>query len=195
MYIPITDDRYFTAGTDHEVLFDTPFYTSEEYDEVYPTLVETMPGIFSVNLKEAMTKFATSSPPAFGVSLEEVIELACYYYADWDSVVAVTDELVRTETTHELRKSLTAVFLDVQAAEHELQNQLAMLTESLRDFINIVVGVLSRSNIPSIMDFGCCYRFYQIDNAGNVYFKIAVPEVVYKTVEQATDCCALQRPR
>lgn len=180
---PVQDDRYFTAGTDNVILQNIPLYDAEQYEQIYPFLFAVKPEIFSINLRQELGQFIASAPPMFGVNADCVIELACYYYCDWDSVVAVTDEFIQADVINKVRDSLIAAHYDVAYAENMLQEYISVLSQALTQFIGVVIGVLSRMGAPAIMDYGCCYRLEQIDDNGNVYFRLRNPTVVYAELE------------
>lgn len=183
MPMRITDDRYFTAGTDNAILNEVQLYEPEMYEQSYPFIESTMPAKFSVNLYDEIIEFTTKAPPQFEIVIEEVIDLACYYYCDWDSVVAVTDEFLHIEALERARRSLTLANYDVKAAEEILQDMIVMLSDALKRVIGIIVGVLSRANAPAVVDYGSCYRLTGIDPYGNAYFELKNPSVVFATLE------------
>lgn len=179
MFIPVTDNRYFTLGVDNLLLEQVSVYTADEYELAYPLISSSMPNIFSANLRDEIELFVTSAPPAFKVPIDDLISLSCYYYNDWESVNAVTDDVIKAEAVENLRKSLLRASYDSVTADEMLQEQIAMLTEALQRFIGVIVGVLSRAGVPAIMDYGSCYRLSNLDNIGNVYFTIRTPSSVY----------------
>jgi hypothetical protein len=183
MFVPITDDRLHTLGVDENKLHEVPFYEDCEYEQAYPILNRLLPEMFSVNLKGPIEQFLAKIPPTFGVTVHEVIDLACYYYSDWDSVVAVTDEFIHVGALQEIRKNMVLAHYDTVTAEAEIQRCIDMLSEAVRELINIVVGMLSRNNVPAIMDFGSSYKLARIDDFGNAYFSMATPSAVYDAVE------------
>lgn len=189
--IPITDDRLFTKPADTNVFTNTPFYTAEEYEYEYPVMLLGMPNIFSINLQDDIIEFMTSTPPAFTVNMHEVIDFACFYYSDWDTAhMAVMDEFIEVNALDEIRQHLVRACYDYATAEKELQRQIDMLSEALRKFITTVLSVLARANVPAIMDFGSCYRLENIDDWGNVFFKIQPPDRIFDEIENS---CLLAR--
>lgn len=185
MYVTINDDRLHTLGVDNNLLTSVPFYEDCEYEQMYPLLSVTLPEMFSVNLRDAIGQFLSQVNPAFGVTVHEIIDLACYYYSDWDSVVAVTDEFLHVGAIGEMRKHMNAALYDTIAGEIEMQRQIDMLSDAVKQFIGIIIGVLSRNNVPAIMDYGSCYKLTHIDDFGNVYFKMSVPSAVLDAVDNA----------
>lgn len=183
MYIPVSDDRYFTSGTDNNLLQEIPLYEPEQYEEIYAKLSTIMPEMFSINLKEEIMEFTTTAPIQFEIAVDHVIDLACYYYCDWDSVVAVTDEFLHAEIKNKVMRSLTLAHYDTASADAMMQDLIVMLSEALQKFINAIIGVLSRTSAPAIMEYGCCYRLNNIDHFGNVFFILKNPTQVYSELE------------
>lgn len=182
MYVHIGDDRYFTSGTDNVILQEIELYDSDQYEREYPRISSTMPEIFCVNLQDEILRFMTTASPQFEIDIEDVIDLACYYYCDWDAVVAVTDEFVNDYVLDKVRKSLVLAQYDVKTAEDMLQDLIVMLGEALKHFIGIIIGVLSRAGVPAIMDYGSCYRMKYIDNFNNIFFQLRNPPQVYDEI-------------
>lgn len=195
MYVPIKDDRYFTLGIDSNLFQSTPLYEADEYEGMFLLTISHMPAIFSLNLRQEISQFAISVPPAFNITIHEVIDVACYYYADWDSPVIATDDFIDQQIVHSLREGLISAGIPSIMVENEVDRQIEMLSETLRNFIGMIIGVLSRCDVPAIVDFGSAYRLESIDECGNVFFKITPPEAVYQAIEdniQATQVATQQ---
>lgn len=180
---PVMDDRYFTLGTDNNILQNVLLYEATQYEQAYPGLCFSKPEMFSINLQDEIAHFITKAPPMFEVNVDCVIELACYYYCDWDSVVAVTDEFIHADVLNKVRTNLISAQYDLAHAEELLQDHIVMLSEALQRFIGVIIGVLSRMGAPAIMDYGSCYRLENITDNGDVYFRLRNPTQVYAELE------------
>lgn len=187
------EDRYFMRGIDHSLLEEVSTYTEYEYEFRYPLIQMSMPQLFSINMLDELNKFMTSVPPHFDVEVEEVIDQACYYYCDWDSVVAVTDEFLNTAIIEEVRVALVQNYESTVRADNVLQDSIAILSSALQTLIAAVIGVLARIGAPAITDYGCCYRLHRIDNSGNVYFNLMNPSQIFQYLEN--DICQLGKPK
>ena len=194
MYVPFETTRYFTQGTNHALLLETPFYTEDEYSNVFQLLSSNVPEMFSINLREQIVQYGTTIPPQFNVSIHEVIDLACYYYSDWDCIRAVTDEFVDDQALALLRSQLSKSYSEPKALEAALQFHIEMLSEAVRDIINVVIGVLCRFNVAAVEDFGSIYRLTNIDDTGNVFFQIQSPDVVSAHIQENVKLNKLARP-
>lgn len=183
MYVPITDNRYFTCGVDSTLFESTPLYEANEYEGMYLWMISHMPAIFSLNLRQEISQFIIAVPPAFNITIHEVIDVACYYYADWDSPVIATDDFIDQQIVHSLREGLLLSGIPPLMVEREVDRQVEMLSETLRNFIGMIIGVLSRCDVPAVVDFGSVYRLDNIDVHGNAFFKITPPEVVYQVID------------
>jgi hypothetical protein len=193
MPFPITDDRLHTLGVNLDILHEVPFYEDCEYEQVYPVLSATLPEIFSVNLFKELSQFVSQVLPIWGVTAYEIIDLACFYYSDWDSILLATEDFISAGAMYEVRQNMIAAHYDLVVAEAEIQRQLDMLKEASRELIDIVVGALSRNNVPAIVNFGSSYKLHNIDDFGNVYFKMVTPQAVYDAVDNQT--CLLPADR
>lgn len=183
MAFPITDNRYFTLGVDNELSKIIDVYDPETYEREYPRISTQFPDMFSLNLKSEMEVLVTSSPQQFEVTAERAIELACYYYSDWDTMIVVIDEFIHTEIFHKAEKDTIALrHIDAEAAAR-LEEAMIMLSEALTTFIGVIIGLLTRARIPAISEYGCCYRLENIDDYGNVYFRLCNPSQVYIELE------------
>jgi hypothetical protein len=183
VYVPIKDDRYFTLGVDSNLFESTSLYEANEYEGMYRLTISHMPAIFSINLRHEISQFVISVPPAFDITMHEVIDVACYYYADWDSPVIATDDFIDQQVVHSLREGLLVAGIPPLMVEREVDRQVEMLSETLKNFIGMIIGILTRCDVPAIVDFGSAYRLERIDECGNVFFKITPPEVVYQAIE------------
>lgn len=179
-YIPINDDRFFIGGLDSLIMQSIPTYEEEEYRVLYPEIQRRLFNTFSINMQEAIVEFITTVSPLLHVDIKDVIDLACFYYNDMDSVVSIVDEFVDEKTTNDILNELILAHYDVQAANQLLEAQIAMLTDALRPFIDLITGVLSRAGVPAIFNYGSCYRLFNIDDSYNVYFTIRNPDSVYE---------------
>jgi hypothetical protein len=186
MFVPILDDRLFTKPADTNLFTSTPFHTAEEYEQEYPLLLMRGPELFSINLQDDLIEFITSVPPGFKADIHEVIDFACFYYSDWDTAhMAVLDEFIEANALDEIRRNMMIAHYDFFTAEKELQRQIDMLSDALRKFVNVILGMLARANVPAIMDFGSCYRLFKVDDFGNVFFRLENPTRVYDEVENS----------
>lgn len=186
MFVPIQDERLFVQTPDTKLFTSTPFYTADEYDLEYPLIVTRKPEMFSINLKNEIMEFMTSCPPGFKAQVQEIIDFGCYYYSDWDSAhMAVLDEFIEVGAADDVRKELTLGLYDAFEAEKELQRQLEMLSEALKKFLTVILGVLAHCDTPAIENFGSCYRLHHIDDLGNAYFKMEIPSRVYDEIENS----------
>lgn len=183
MFLQITDNRYFTLGVDDILSQNLDAYDVEQYEREYPRISSTMPELFSINLKEEIENFITKAPPQFKITIEQVIELACYYYSDWETMVAVIDEFIQIEVLFEAKKNLILTSLDIDRDTLILEELMGMLSEALTNFIGIIIGMLTRAGIPAIAEYGCCCRLENIDDYGNVYFRLCNPSQVYAELE------------
>ena len=91
--------------------------------------------------------------------------------------------LFRSEVLEKVRKVLLVMEYDYAVAEAFLQQELELLTKALQRFIGIIIGLLSRSGAPSIMDYGCCYRLSNLLDSGTAFFSIRDPSGVYTELE------------
>ncbi|BAW19132.1 hypothetical protein [Ralstonia phage RP31] len=187
MNVPIGDDRYFMQGVDNLLLSEIPVYSDDEYELRWPLIQLSYPQLFSINMLGEMDTFLTSMPQQFEVEIEEAIDLACFYYCDWDSVVAITDEFLNEAIIEEARVGLIRNLGCAVTAETALQDSMAMLTTALQTFLNSIIGVLSRTGAPAIQDYGCIYRLDHIDDFGNVYFRMMNPSQIFYYLE-SEDC-------
>ena len=179
MSVPITDNRYFTLGVDDALAQEVPCYDSEEYESAFPSLATVLPEMFSLNLKSELEVFLTSSPPQFEVTADRAIDLACYYYSDWETMGVVIDEFIHTEVFQKAEKDMLAVrHLHPEAAAH-LDEAMIILSGALTTFIGVIIGMLTRARVPAITEYGCCYRLENIDDFGNVYFRLRNPSQVF----------------
>ena len=186
MFVPNQDNRLFMQELDMNLFTIIPYYTPDEYEQQYPLLLMKKPEIFSINLKDELMEFATSCPPGFTISVHEVIDFGCFYYADWDTAhMAIVDEFIEVGVTDTIRQHLINACYDVSSADEEFQRQLEILSEALRKLLTVILGILARCDAPSIMDFGSCYRLFRIDDFGNVFFKMEVPSQVFDAVENS----------
>ena len=185
MYVPF-ETRFFTLGVDENILKNTGFYTDEEYDAIYPLISNNMPEMFSINLREQIVQFGTTRPPQFNISVHEVIDLACHYYADGDSIRAVTDEFVNDQALAIMRLQLGKTYLDPRTVEQVLHSQIEMLGEAIKDVISVVISALSRFNVPAVEDFGSVYRLTNIDDIGNAFFQLQSPDIVSALIQENT---------
>lgn len=179
MFIPITDNRYFTLGVDEELSLKVDAYDPEQYEREYPRISSTMPELFSLNLIGELETFITSAPPQFEVTAERAIELACYYYSDWDTMVVVIDEFIHTEVFFKAEKDTVAARHISPEAAARLEEAMVTLSVALTNFIGVIIGMLTRARIPAITEYGCCYRLEDIDDNGNVFFRLQNPSQVY----------------
>lgn len=185
MIIPNGDDRYFTMGVDQGLFDFIPIYTCDEYELHHPRLVERMPFQFCITLREEIIRFVTSVPPMLPVEVPDVIDLACFYYCDWESVVAVTDEFVSSRDLEGLREGLRLARADPRRIDEQIQEQLIMLTAALQKLIGAIIGVLQRALCPAVMDYGCVYRLADLRDDGLVVFQLANPTQVFGALEGA----------
>lgn len=186
MFVPIQDERLFIQAPDTKLFTSTPFYTADEYEAQYPIIIMQKPEIFSINLQQEIMEFVTSCPPGFKAQVHEIIDFGCFYYSDWDSAhMAVLDEFIEVGAADDVRQNLTIGLYDALEAEKELQRQLEMLSEALKKFLTVILGVLARCDTPAILDFGSCYRLMRIDDFGNVYFKMEIPSRVFDEIENS----------
>lgn len=183
MNVPIGDDRFFLMGVDRDILHRTDHYLADEYERAFPLIETTYPRAFSINLRDDIVAFLTSAPPAFKVTVDEVIDLACFYYSDWDSIVAVADEFIQAQTIEDIRQSLRLAGLCTMAVEQQTQTLVIMLSDALKRFLGVIIGMLSRTNAPMIADYGCCYRVGAMFDDGTVLFQLSNPSVVYAYIE------------
>lgn len=179
MSVPITDNRYFTLGVDEELSTKIEAYDPEVYEREYPRISTQLPEMFSINLKGEMEVFITSSPPQFEVTVNRAIDLACYYYSDWDTMVVVMDEFIHTEVFHKAEKDTLAARHASPEAAARLEEAMIALSEALTAFVGVIIGMLTRARIPAITEYGCCYRLENIDDYGNVFFRLRNPSQVY----------------
>ena len=56
---------------------------------------------------------------------------------------------------------------------------MMVLSGALTTFIGIIIGMLTRARIPAITEYGCCYRLENIDDFGNVFFRLRNPSQVF----------------
>jgi hypothetical protein len=185
MIVPNGDDRYFTMGVDQGLFDFIPIYAVEEYDEHYPRILQRMPERFSITLREEIVRFVTSVPPSLHVEVADVIDLACYYYCDWESVVAVTDEFLSSRDLESLRQDLRVALSDPKRIEEQIQEQLIMLTGALQKLIGTVISVLQRFMSPAVSDFGSVYRLADIWDNGLVVFQMCNPTQIHGALEDA----------
>lgn len=184
MYVPFENTRYHTLGSDSKLLEKTALYSDKEYELAYPFILRTKPALFSLNLRDEIAQFLTTAPPAFNATVHEVIDVACYYYSDWDSPMVVTDEFIDDQVLTSMRLQMALLPYTPQEAEDAVQFQIQMLSEALRTFISVIVGALARYGSAAVEDFGSIYRLDNIDEAGNVFFKIIPPDAVFEAVQE-----------
>lgn len=185
MYVPF-ETRFFTLGVDDKILQSTGFYNDEEYEAIYPFISNNMPEMFSINLREQIIQFGTTRPPQFNISVQEVIDLACYYYSDTDSIRAVTDEFVDDQALAVIRLQLTKTHADPRTVERILHSQIEMLGEAIKDVISVVISTLSRFGVAAVEDFGSVYRLTNIDDIGNAFFQLQSPDIVTALIQENT---------
>lgn len=183
MYVAIEDDRYHLQGVDHLKMSNAKVYTDEEYALYYGMLRTSYPDMFSINLFKQMNELLSTVDLAFDIQLEEVIDFACYYYCDWESVVAITDEFISAQCIQDLHSSLLKGLEDPVKASVALAEFVGILNSALQKFITDIISVLSRTSAPAIIDYGCCYRLDGIDDHGNVFFKLQTPDQVYEYLD------------
>jgi hypothetical protein len=183
MMIPIRDKRYFMGGVNSLILQATRVLTAEEYERIFPQIESSYPTLMSINMRDAMETFITNAPPSFNVTVDDVFDCSCFFYSDWDSIVAVTDEFIQAQGVEDVRRWLLQVDPDPEVAEARLQDLILMLDAALKNLISTIIGVLSRANAPAIIDYGCCYRLNSIRNDGTVVFQLSNPSVVYQDIE------------
>lgn len=181
--VPFGDNRYFTAGADNALMQNTELYEVDNYDLMFGMIAQSYPNTICINLREEMDQFLASAPPVFDIKIEEIIELACFYYCDWDSVVAVTDEFLQAQTIEDLRQELAKHIADENALQERVNDTIAVLSQALQRFIGVVIGVLTRANAPAIVDYGCCYRLESIWDNGTVFFQLCNPARVRANLE------------
>ena len=179
MSVPITDNRYFTLGVAEDLAPEIPCYDSGEYESAFPSLSTVLPEMFSLNLKNELEVFITTVPPQFEVTADRAIDLACYYYSDWETMVVVIDEFIHTEVFHKAEKEILAARISQPEAVARLENDMMVLSGALTTFIGVIIGMLTRARIPAIAEYGCCYRLENIDDYGNVFFRLRNPSQVF----------------
>lgn len=179
----MSEGRYFLMGVDPLTLEDVAVYTEDEYEFRWPLIRMSYPEMFSINLFDAMNEFLTSSPQQFDIEIEEAIDLACFYYCDWDSVKAITDDFLNAAVIEEARVSLIRTYGSSDRADSVLQDSIAVMTSALQAFISTVISVLGRVGAPAIVDYGSCYRLDRISDSGDVYFKMRNPCQVFYYLE------------
>lgn len=178
-FIPIKDDRYFLQKLNTKLLMNVPLYNEEEYTKSFPALCLKYPLIFSINLQEAVVEFNTTVSPLLEVTINTILDSACFYYGDLDAGFNILDDLVSKEKMESIVKYLMVENYDLRTAEELLEAQTALLLECSRKVINIVEGIMSLMNVPAILNFGSIYRLDRIDNNYTVYFIRRTPEQVY----------------
>lgn len=186
MLLPFHDNNFFTQGVDYGIMQNVPFYSFEEYESVFLSLLSSSPELISINLRDAILKLSTSYSPTFTVSTHEIIDIACQYYADYDSINAVTDEFVNDQLIASLKLHLKALYQQAtnEEIEKQIQLEIDMFSESVKEFMAVIVGALSRYNVPIVEDFGSVYRLTNIDEFGNVFFQLAAPNEIHSVLEQ-----------
>lgn len=179
MSIPITDNRYFTLGVDDELARSLDIFDPQEYEREYIRMSIEMPELFSLNLKEEIEILITTSPPRFRVDPDRAIELACYYYSDWNTMVTVIDEFIQTELYMRAEKELILSQDCTPEVIEKLDEEAILVSGALTRFIGVIIGLLTRAGAPAITEYGCCYRLENIDDFGNVFFRLRNPSQVY----------------
>jgi hypothetical protein len=183
-FFPINNTSYFTLGLDDSITQKVPCYTLEEYTATYPNILLTMPVLFSLNLKNEIETFVTKAPPHFVTDIKQVIDMACYYYNDWESVVAVTDDYIQTDVLEKVRYAIAADCLgDAVLAQKRLDDIIADLATALVEFITSIIGVLSRARSPGVMDCGSAFRLDNVHESGDVYFQLRSPTQLQAEME------------
>ena len=184
MNLPINEHSYFMLGLDDRITEAVPYYTSAEYEIAHSSILLKMPLLFSINLKKEIVTFITKAPPHFVSNINQVIEIACYYYNDWESVVAVTDEFIQTEVLDKVRNSLVVSYDgNTSIAQERLDDIIAQLATALVEFITTIIDVLSRAGVPGIEDYGSAYRLDCVHDSGDIYFRLHTPEQVRAELE------------
>ncbi len=178
IFTPINDDRFFMGGLDNSILQDIPTYEVDEYRLMYPIIQLRLAHKFSINMQEEITEFITSVSPLLQVDVPAVIDLICFYYNDIDPVISVADEFVDNQKVEEIFNTLVQLHYDTETAQQLLEAQIAVLTDAMRPFIEVITGVLSRVGVPAIYNYGSCYRLSNIDSVYNVFFTIRHPDNV-----------------
>lgn len=183
--MPVTDDRYFTTGTDTLWIQDVPVFIASEYEQRWPWLTMNYPDLFSINLSEAISTFITSISPHHSVSIPEVFEFACHCGMEWDGVMAPTGEFAYSPVIEEAINTLFQCSDHKQINQQRLAESMEIAVPALLEFLNTLVGVFVRIGAPVIENYGFCYRLSHIDEHGNVYFKLTTPSQLFYYFEGA----------
>lgn len=160
---PQSEDDYFRSGINNLILSEMPVYSPGEVFK-NSRLLSNVPQLLTINLSRELSNLHTCLHPELNMDIEDIINMACYYYCDWDSVVAVMDEIISPEQNKKLQDML------VYSSQEAYDNVMAVMTGGVTQFVAVIIGFLSKANSPAIMNYGSIYRLHSISTSGLVAF-------------------------